>query len=187
MIRLKREGKKHQATMRIVVVDSKKSAISNRYVEKIGWWIPSQHKNEINKERAQYWISMGAKMSATVNNLFVTEGVIEGTKIPKHKLHAFKAQPEVAEVAAPAAPKEEPKEKEEVKEEAATEEVKVEEVVAEETKEEVAVEEIKTEEAPSEDVQVEEVKEVTPEETPVEEPAQESTEEVSSEEPAKTE
>lgn len=177
MIRLKREGKKHQATMRIVVVDSKKSAISNRYVEKIGWWIPSQHKNEINKERAQYWISMGAKMSATVNNLFVTEGVIEGTKIPKHKLHAFKAQPEVAEVAAPAAPKEE----------AATEEVKVEEVVAEETKEEVAVEEIKTEEAPSEEVKVEEVKEVTPEETPVEEPAQESTEEVSSEEPAKTE
>lgn len=177
MIRLKREGKKHQATMRIVVVDSKKSAISNRYVEKIGWWIPSQHKNEINKERAQYWISMGAKMSATVNNLFVTEGVIEGTKIPKHKLHAFKAQPEVAEVATPAAPKEEPKEKEEVKEEVATEEVKVEEVVAEETKEE----------APSEEVKAEEVKEVTPEETPVEEPAQESAEEASSEEPTKTE
>lgn len=166
MIRLKREGKKHQATMRIVVVDSKKSAISNRYVEKIGWWIPSQHKNEINKERAQYWISMGAKMSATVNNLFVTEGIVEGAKIPKHKLHAFKAQPEVAEAAAPAAPKEEKKE----------------EVVAEEVKEEVAAEEVKTEEAPSE-----EVKEVVAEETPVEEPAQESAEEVSSEEPAKTE
>lgn len=185
MIRLKREGKKHQATMRIVVVDSKKSAISNRYVEKIGWWIPSQHKNEINKERAQYWISMGAKMSATVNNLFVTEGVIEGTKIPKHKLHAFKAQPEVAEVATPAAPKEEPKEKEEVKEEVATEEVKVEEVAAEEV-EEVAVEEAPVEESKGEAA----TEEVTTEETKVEEVVTEEikkTEEAPSEEPAKTE
>jgi ribosomal protein S16 len=35
-IRLKSEGKKHQKTMRIVVVDSKKSSISNKYIEKIG-------------------------------------------------------------------------------------------------------------------------------------------------------
>jgi len=35
-IRLKREGKKHQATMRIIVVDSKKSSISNKYTEKVG-------------------------------------------------------------------------------------------------------------------------------------------------------
>jgi|GEM_PF-4453689 len=35
-IRLKSEGKKHQKTMRIVVVDSRKSSISNRYIEKIG-------------------------------------------------------------------------------------------------------------------------------------------------------
>ncbi len=152
MIRLKREGKKHQATMRIVVVDSKKSAISNRYVEKIGWWIPSQHKNQINKERAQYWISMGAKMSATVNNLFITEGVIEGAKIPKHKLHAFKAQPETVEAAAPIAAKEETKTEEPAveeapKEEVAAEEVKVEEPAVEEApKEEVAAEEVKVEE-----------------------------------------
>jgi ribosomal protein S16 len=35
-IRLKSEGKKHQKTMRIVVIDSRKSSVSNNYIEKIG-------------------------------------------------------------------------------------------------------------------------------------------------------
>ena len=137
-IRLKREGKKHQATMRIVVVDSKKSAVSNRYVEKIGWWIPSQHKSQINKERALYWISKGAKPSATVHNLFINENVIEGAKIPKHKLHAFKPEAEVkeqpAEIAKPEIKVEEAPAKEDVKEEIKEEqpEVKTEEIPIEE-------------------------------------------------------
>ena len=89
-IRLKSEGKKHQKTMRIVVVDSKKSSISNKYIEKIGWWIPAEHKHAINGEKALAWIAKGAQPSATVHNLLVTDKIIEGAKIPKHN-HSDKA------------------------------------------------------------------------------------------------
>ena len=89
-IRLKSEGKKHQKTMRIVVVDSKKSSISNKYIEKIGWWIPAEHKHSINGEKALAWIAKGAQPSATVHNLLVSDKIIEGNKIPKHN-HSEKA------------------------------------------------------------------------------------------------
>lgn len=89
-IRLKSEGKKHQKTMRIVVVDSKKSSISNKYIEKIGWWIPAEHKHAINGEKALAWIAKGAQPSATVHNLLIADKIIEGNKIPKHN-HSEKA------------------------------------------------------------------------------------------------
>ncbi len=143
-IRLKSEGKKHQKTMRIVVVDSRKSSISNRYIEKIGWWIPADHKYAVNKERALYWISKGAKPSTTVHNLLIEEKIIEGNKIPKHN-HSEKAieaknkkdNPEVVKTEN----KEEKKEiKEETKPEVA-EEIKTEEIS------EATVTETQTEEA----------------------------------------
>ena len=89
-IRLKSEGKKHQKTMRVVIIDSRKSSISSKFIEKIGWWIPAEHKHSINKDRALYWISKGAKPSITVYNLLIEDKVIEGNKIPKHK-HSEKA------------------------------------------------------------------------------------------------
>lgn len=89
-IRLKSEGKKHQKTMRVVVIDSRKSSISSKFIEKIGWWIPAEHKHSINKDRALYWISKGAKPSITVYNLLIEDKVVEGNKIPKHK-HSEKA------------------------------------------------------------------------------------------------
>jgi len=138
-IRLKSEGKKHQKTMRIVVVDSKKSSISNKYIEKIGWWIPAQHKHEINGEKALSWIAKGAQPSATVHNLLVTDKIIEGNKIPKHN-HSDKAIEAKNKKDNP----------EPIKEEAKPE---VKEEKTEEIKEEVAevVEEVK-EEAPTEEV-----------------------------------
>jgi len=115
-IRLKSEGKKHQKTMRIVIIDSRKSSISNRYIEKIGWWIPAEHKHAINKEKALYWISKGAKPSATVHNLLIEDKIIEGNKIPKHN-HSQKAvEPKKEE---PAVVKEETPEP--IKEEAVSE------------------------------------------------------------------
>ena len=130
-IRLKSEGKKHQKTMRIIVIDSRKSSISNRYTEKIGWWIPAEHTHSINKERALYWISKGAKPSSTIHNLLIEDKIIEGKKIPKHN-HSDKAIEAKKKKDNPA-----PVVEEEVKPEPIVEEEKIEEV-----KEETVVEEI---------------------------------------------
>lgn len=73
-------GRKHQPFYRLVVVPRQNKPGRGRYVEKIGWIDPLQHKREIDKERVQYWLSVGAQPSDTVWNLFVTEGIVTGSK-----------------------------------------------------------------------------------------------------------
>ena len=164
-IRLKSEGKKHQKTMRIVVIDSRKSSVSNNYIEKIGWWIPAEHKHAINKEKALHWIAMGAKPSVTVHNLFIEDKIIEGNKIPKHN-HSEKSLEA----------KNKKEELVETKESIKQEEAKPEPVeVKEEAKEEVKPEPVEAKEEPE---PVAEVKEEIVEEVKAEEAAEEKTEEV---------
>lgn len=154
-IRLKSEGKKHQKTMRIVVIDSRKSSVSNNYIEKIGWWIPAEHKHSINKEKALHWIAMGAKPSVTVHNLFIEDKIIEGNKIPKHNhseksLEAKNKKEELVETKESTKQEESKPEPVEIKEEPKPEPVETREETKEEpvaeAKEEI-VEEVKAEEA----------------------------------------
>ena len=121
-IRLLRKGKKNQPSFRIVVVDKKKSVKAGLYTEDIGFLNPLTKERKINTERAKYWLSVGAKPSSTVYNLFVNEKIIEGKKIPVHK--KSKKQEEAKEV-----------KKEEIKTETAqTADLKNEEVKTEEVK-----------------------------------------------------
>ena len=103
MIRLQRKGKKHQPFYRLVVGE-KRSKLNGEQVEELGWFDPGQNKNSVNKERVQYWMSKGAQLSPTVNNLFVSAGVITGKKIASHNVkkvekakEAPKAEPKAAE------------------------------------------------------------------------------------------
>ena len=84
MIRLQRKGKKHQPFYRLVVGE-KRSKLKGEQLEELGWFDPGQNTNSVNKERVQYWMSKGAQLSPTVNNLFVSAGVITGKKIAVHK------------------------------------------------------------------------------------------------------
>ena len=80
-IRLTRKGKKNQPFFRIVVIDKKRSAKGGRAVEELGYVNPLTKKNSIEKERALYWLGVGAKASPRVHNLLVAEKIIEGAKI----------------------------------------------------------------------------------------------------------
>lgn len=83
-IKLRKIGKKHQASFRIVVAE-KRSKLQGRYVEDLGWMNPRAEDGvEINKERALYWIQQGAKPTDTVYNLLVSKGVVAGAKKPVH-------------------------------------------------------------------------------------------------------
>ena len=80
-IRLQRVGRKHEPVFRVVLVDSKRGPKSGNVIEVLGSY-DSRTKGEIkfDSDRITYWISMGAQVSDTLHNLFVTKGVIKGKK-----------------------------------------------------------------------------------------------------------
>jgi small subunit ribosomal protein S16 len=85
VIRFFRAGKKNQPSFKIVVTDKRKSSVKGRYVEEVGFFDPINDKKFLRTERIKYWLSVGAKPSATVHNLFISEKIIEGKKIGKFK------------------------------------------------------------------------------------------------------
>lgn len=102
VIRLFRVGKKNQPFFKIVVTDKNNSVRCGRYVEQVGFVNPITKEKKLNQERIKYWISVGAKPSPTAFNLFITEKIIEGKKIPKHKKSKKPVEP-VQATPAPAA------------------------------------------------------------------------------------
>ncbi len=85
-IRLTRKGKKNQPFFRVVVIDKRRSSKGGRSVEDLGYVNPLTKKISLKKERIQHWIKNGAQSSATIHNLLVKEGIIEGKKIHVSKL-----------------------------------------------------------------------------------------------------
>lgn len=80
-IRLSRTGKRKQPYYRIVVQDSQRDPWSPA-IEVIGHLDPRADRKDtvVNKERAEYWLSVGAQPSGTVKNLFIDLGIMKGKK-----------------------------------------------------------------------------------------------------------
>ncbi|MDO8435971.1 MAG: 30S ribosomal protein S16 [bacterium] len=85
VIRFFRVGKKNQPHFKIVVTEKSKPPRAGRFVEEVGFYNPIKKEKGLKSDRIKYWLSVGAKPSATVYNLLITEKIIEGKKIPKHK------------------------------------------------------------------------------------------------------
>lgn len=84
-IRLFRVGKKNQPAFKIVVTDKRLSSTRGRFVEEVGFYNPLTKQRNLKGDRVKYWISQGAQPSDTVHNMLVSDSVIEGQKLPKHK------------------------------------------------------------------------------------------------------
>ncbi|NDV62772.1 30S ribosomal protein S16 [Puniceicoccales bacterium CK1056] len=105
-IRMQRGGATHNPHYRVVVTDSR-SPRDGRFVEKVGTYDPknkdaSKHIN-LNLERIDYWVSVGAKPSDTVRSLIkkARKGAVE-VEAPAVKAEAApvaKAEAPAAEVA----------------------------------------------------------------------------------------
>lgn len=103
-IKFKRVGKKHQASFRVVVTE-KRTKLDGRYVDDLGWMNPHTDTFDVKKEKAEHWISVGAKPTPSVHNLLVKAGVVTGAKIPVHARSKKQAAEQSAPVAAtPPAP-----------------------------------------------------------------------------------
>ena len=89
-IRLTRKGKKKQPTYRVVVADER-SPRDGRYIEQIGRYDPRQEPSivEIENDRAEYWLSVGAQPSDAVRKLLEISGVLEArpVKVKDPKVH----------------------------------------------------------------------------------------------------
>jgi small subunit ribosomal protein S16 len=76
-IRLRRTGKKKQASYRVVVADSE-APRDGRFIESIGYYNPRTEPPtiEIDADRAQYWLSQGAQPSDPAARLLRKVGIL---------------------------------------------------------------------------------------------------------------
>lgn len=118
-IRLSRIGKKKKPFYRLIISEKTKDPWGT-FLEQLGHLNPHTKQTALKIDRIKYWISVGAQMSNTVNNLLVKEGIIEEKKkksvfISKNrhaKIEKAKPQPKTekpkaeapAETPAPAEP-----------------------------------------------------------------------------------
>jgi len=122
MIRLKRVGRKHDPSFRVIVIDKRKAAQAGNYIEMLGSYNPQQKNLQLKEDRIKYWLSVGAKTSGTVHNFLVSKKIIEGPKVrvlprQKKKEETEKTPPETenkvgekteAKIEEPVAPAPEP-------------------------------------------------------------------------------
>ena len=189
-IRLKRLGKIHAPYYRIVVADSRTKR-DGRVIEEIGKYHPTENPSliEVNSDRAQYWLGVGAQPTEQVMALLKLTGdwgTFKGEKGAKSTVQApeakeeFKAdtkkkpvlRPKAAKVDKPAeeAPAAEAPAEEAPATDAVTEEAPAAEAPAEEAPAAEAVtEEAATAEAPAEEA----VAEAPAEEAPAQEASEE--------------
>lgn len=107
-IRLTRKGKRNRAFFRIVVAESQ-TPVKGRFIEILGFVDPLHKKHRLKKERIAYWLSQGAKPSATVHNLLVRKGIIQAPKI--NKFAPRKKKKRETEASPPAKPEGKPPKK----------------------------------------------------------------------------
>jgi small subunit ribosomal protein S16 len=78
-IRLRRVGRKKAPAYRIVVADSK-SPRDGKFIEIVGQYAPrlsDEQKLNIDRERVNYWLNVGAQPSDTVRSLLRRAGVLK--------------------------------------------------------------------------------------------------------------
>ena len=94
-LRLVKVGKKKDKVFRVVAVDSKRSVVTGKFTEILGWWNPHNDKFELKEERIKYWLSKGAQPSDSCFNLLVTANILPG---PKRKIKIKSKKKEQEEV-----------------------------------------------------------------------------------------
>lgn len=105
-IRFQRRGRKNDPSFRIIVSEKARSPKAGNPLEILGSYDPITKATVIDGERVKHWISKGAELSGTVNNLLITKGIIEGKKVNvlrKRNIQKEEAKTEAQPAAAPSA------------------------------------------------------------------------------------
>jgi len=84
MIRLQRIGKRGQAYFRVVILEHTVKP-KGEYLELLGTYNPHQKEFKVKKDRIEYWVSKGAQISPTVNNLMINYKIWDKPKMQSWK------------------------------------------------------------------------------------------------------
>ena len=90
---------------RIIVAERTRGPKTGNIVEQVGTYNPKTKEKQFDADRIKYWLSVGAKASATVHNMLVSAKIISGKKIVKHSeqpiapVEEAKAEAKAAEAA----------------------------------------------------------------------------------------
>jgi len=79
-IRLSQVGKKNRKMYRLIISEKARDPYGNS-LEILGSYNPHSKELLVKADRVNYWISQGAGMSATANNLLIEKNVIKGEKV----------------------------------------------------------------------------------------------------------
>lgn len=64
-----------------LVISEKAKDTYDRPLEFLGSYNPYSKELKVKEERVHYWLDRGAGMSPTVNNLLISQNIIEGKKV----------------------------------------------------------------------------------------------------------
>ncbi|MFA5109189.1 MAG: 30S ribosomal protein S16 [Patescibacteria group bacterium] len=78
-IKLSKVGKTNKKMFRLVVLEKGRDPYGD-VLENLGSYNPHSKELVAKADRIKYWLSKGAQMTVTVNNLLVEKKVIEGKK-----------------------------------------------------------------------------------------------------------
>lgn len=143
MIKLSKIGKTNKKVFRLIISEKGRDPYG-RALEILGSYNPYSKDLQVKTDRVKHWLSKGAGMTQTINNLLVGKGIIEGKKVKASKVgkvnekRAAQAKSKADKKAA--ASKEEVAPAPEVKNEEAKEEAEAETTPAAEVSEEAVTE-----------------------------------------------
>ena len=78
-LRLERFGRRHRSFYRLSAMDSR-TPRDGRVIEELGWFDPEaadpQKQTNLNRERIEHWLKVGAQPSPTVHDLLKRQGIV---------------------------------------------------------------------------------------------------------------
>ncbi len=83
-IKLSQKGKTNKRMFRLVISEKSRDPYGN-VLETLGSYNPHTKELIAKNERINYWISKGAQMTPSVNNLLVEKKVVDGDKLKASK------------------------------------------------------------------------------------------------------
>lgn len=88
-IRLARVGTKNRPRFRIIICEKGRDNYG-KILENLGTYNPFDKDLKLNEEKVKSWIAKGAQLSATLNNLLITKGILKGDKQKSRRMNTEK-------------------------------------------------------------------------------------------------
>ncbi|MDD2680491.1 MAG: 30S ribosomal protein S16 [Patescibacteria group bacterium] len=85
MIKLSKIGKTNKKVFRLIISEKGRDPYG-RALEILGSYNPYSKDLQVKTDRVKHWLSKGAGMTETINNLLVGKGIIEGKKVKASKV-----------------------------------------------------------------------------------------------------